>query len=112
MDLTFWGVDVVAGWQARDLPVDVLCNYWVGMRERHLKQINHLNHSAALNIAAKQTKEGKSIDIKNWLPFNLEDEQKQTTLSPRVAKLAKLLRDRGELPPKMVQDLHKHKLLS
>lgn len=114
LDLVFWGINKVANWEVNDLPVDVLCNFWVEINDRELEKINYLSYSAAYNIAAKQTKEGQIIKVDNYLPFNLT--KGQDSMAPVVTvntrKVLKRALDDGKLPMKMVQDLYKNKLLS
>lgn len=111
LDLCYWHVSIVAGWDVKDLPVDALSNYWIEMRDRELAKINYLNHSAALNVAAKGTKEGKLIEVGAWLPFKLDDSTDSIDISAATIRLLKLLRDKRELPMKMIQDLYKNKIL-
>lgn len=111
LDLCYWQVSIVAGWDVKDLPVDVLSNYWLEMRDRELAKINYLNHSAALNVAAKNTKEGKTIEVGGWLPFKIDDSSDSVNIPIATMRLLKLLRDKRGLPMKMVQDLYKNKIL-
>jgi hypothetical protein len=111
LDLIHWKIERVAGWNIWDLPCDVLINFWVEIQKRECKALNHQNYSAAMLAAMKQTKDGEVIHGKQWQPFDLGDDTSKPQIDIETIDLLIELRDRDELPLKMLQDLYFLKII-
>jgi hypothetical protein len=103
----------VSGWRVEDLPADCLVNFWSEIDRRKAKELNAMNFSGAVLAAIDQADKAETtkLEISKWLPFDLGDKS-VITLSKGVTALLTKLRDNNELPPLMVRDLYRHKLIS
>jgi hypothetical protein len=88
-----------------------LLNFWAEIQKRECKALNHQNHSAAMLAAMKQTKDGEIIHGKQWQPFDLGDDTSKPQIDIETIDLLIELRDRDELPLKMLQDLYFLKII-
>lgn len=91
----------------------MLLNFWSEISQRKAKEINLLNHTGSILIAIDQADKAEStkLDAPRWLPFDLGDSNR-LSISPEIAQLLVRLRNAGELPPMMIRDLYKHKLIN
>lgn len=88
-------------------------NFWGEIQHRKAKELNLINHTGSLLIAIDQADKQQvaKLDKNKWLPFDLEEKDSGISIDPSVAQLLMQLRDRDELPPMMLRDLYKNKLI-
>jgi hypothetical protein len=103
----------VSGWQIEHLPADALVYFWEEISTRKAKELNSINYASAILVAIDQADKSKTtkLEISKWLPFDFGDSS-VISIPREVAALLCKLRDSGELPPMMVRDLYRHKLIS
>lgn len=61
--------------------------------------------------AMKQAKDGELIKCKPWLPYDLGDDEDKPQVDENTQELLIELRDLGQLPMKMIQDLYFLKII-
>jgi hypothetical protein len=97
------------------LPADVLVNFWSEISKRKAVELNAHNHTGAIAVAISQAEKEKSthLDYRKWLPYSLGD-SKDSSLSISRELIAELvrMRDQNELPPAMIRDLYKFKVIA
>jgi hypothetical protein len=75
-----------------------------------MADINAHNHSAAMLVGLKQTKENEVIKHKHWLPYDLEGMDKPRA-SNLVVTILEELRAENKLPAAMLRDMYKARIL-
>jgi hypothetical protein len=78
------------------------------LAKRYRQKVNDHNYAAALLAGAKFTKEGKAIDVSEFLPYQLEDGR---MLSLPIRNIVDRLIKAEKLPTAMIADLYHQKLL-
>lgn len=113
LDLFFWQIPVVAGWAIEELPTHVLAALWSQMQRRRLTEINAHNYSAAViaDLGQAQAEKRKKLLVEKWLPYDLGDGSDKPRVSERTIRLLEHMQAGNLIPPAMLRDLYKYKII-
>jgi hypothetical protein len=91
----------------------MLIGLWDGIAVRKMREVNALNHAAAMLHERELaiSKKAKNYSAKGSYPYRLDDGDK-AEISTEVKAIAQGLAEAGDLPPKCVTDLLKWKIIT